>query len=602
LYSHWLTVHRALWDSPVHDRNAHYLFSLRLAADVRQGHVFALLGHLATAAIWPPLHGVLAGAVLLAGGLDYRLAVLPSLGGWLLTVLFGFLVARRAVRRGGNLAGLTAALFILASPAYRAYATDIMLESLGAGLSLVVLYCYLLTLQADTDKPWPGRCLGLALTALFLHKYNYWLLVLLALAADEVGSRPRAAWDLAWATASNIDWPRWLRSQLRAPLNYVLLVLLVLSAAVLARGDRPVVVQGRAVSLYPPHNLIQAAYVVFFLRLVGWWKTFGRDGSRQLDRRLRQVVGWHLWPAAVYLLLPKHASYFAWYVGPTNAHPGQKFDILAGLTEYSGWAVTEYHLTAWWAVLAGGLCLAALLLGRSRLAPGGAAVLWLLVIGAALTVTHPNHKARCLHSWLPAGWVLAGVGLSALVYGRLTARLPRARPWLAGAAVAGLGWAALPTLTAPGHAIEGGPHPEAACWLDPVDFCRPDLDRARRAIVLASVPVRALAQWTVLERDGRLDRLEENWAGFAGPGVDNRAGFLHWLKGTDCDTLVFFDRLAPGPVACDEFPDCAAHAQLRDLLLVQRAFGLVKEQAFPRHGCRVQVWKRGWGTAAYAGR
>ena len=79
------------------------------------------------------------------------------------------------------MAGLVAALFIAASPAHRAYATDIMLESLGAALSLLALYCYLLTVQGQPDETGKARCLAAALLLLFLEKYNYWLLVVLAL-------------------------------------------------------------------------------------------------------------------------------------------------------------------------------------------------------------------------------------------------------------------------------------------------------------------------------------------------------------------------------------------------------------------------------------
>jgi hypothetical protein len=39
LYLRFLHVDRALWYNPYHDRNAHYLYSLKLAADVRNGRV-----------------------------------------------------------------------------------------------------------------------------------------------------------------------------------------------------------------------------------------------------------------------------------------------------------------------------------------------------------------------------------------------------------------------------------------------------------------------------------------------------------------------------------------------------------------------------------
>lgn len=596
LYGHFRADSRSLWDGPAHDRNSHYLFSLRLATAVRQGHVLRLLEDLNRAAVWPPLHGVLAAGVLLVGGLDYRLAVLPSLAGWVATVAFGFLTARRAVRSGGNLAGIVAALFILASPAHRAFATDVMLESLGAGITLAVLYAYLVVVQDGPGRPWAVRCLGLALTALFWHKYNYWLLVLLALAAAELTRQPGVYWQALGEPLRRLDWRRWLMAQLRHPLTYVLVVVVLLTAAVFAHGDRPFVVAGRSVSLYPPYNLLHGVYVVVFLRLALWWRAGGGDWVKGLDDRIGQLVRWHAMPVSFWLVLPKHASMFLWFLSPANAEPGRRADVWEGLREYATWATADYHAAAWTAVLAVALIAVALLSWR-RLNPGGTAILWLLFLGAALAVSHPNRKERFLHSWLAAEWVAAGIGLSALVYGRLTALLPRVRPWLATAAAVGLGAALLPNLTLAGHAPEGGLHPQQPCWLDLVDFYRADLEQARRATVLAALPVKPMAQWTILERDGRLDRLEENWYGFAGNGCDNRDGFRHWLDTTECDTLVFFDHLYPGPSPWDVFPDCHAHAQLRDLLRGQNEFRLVKDQTFLPHGCRVQVWKRVRGAA-----
>ncbi len=208
LYVRFLDVHRHLWDAPLHDRNAHYLFSLKLATALRNGQVLAFLNDLNEARVWPPLHGLLAASLLLVGGLDYRLAVLPSLAGWIGAVLFAFLTARRMVERGGNTAGLLAALFVAASPAHRAFATDIMLEGLGAGLSLAALYGYLLAVQGRPDETWKGRCLGVILSALFLEKYNYWLLVVLALLLAECLTRPRLYFAAVRRHLRGIDWRR----------------------------------------------------------------------------------------------------------------------------------------------------------------------------------------------------------------------------------------------------------------------------------------------------------------------------------------------------------------------------------------------------------
>ena len=49
-------------------------------------------------------------------------------------------------------------MFILASPAHRAFGTDIMLESLGGCLSIMVLYFYLAAVQdaGDSGRPRSG--------------------------------------------------------------------------------------------------------------------------------------------------------------------------------------------------------------------------------------------------------------------------------------------------------------------------------------------------------------------------------------------------------------------------------------------------------------
>jgi hypothetical protein len=371
----------------------------------------------------------------------------------------------------------------------------------------------------------------------------------------------------------------------------VLALLLLACAAIAAHGHGPVAVGGRSISLYPPHNFLHAAYVVLFLRLVSWWRGGGREWVGRLDGRARQVVLWHLWPMAVWLLLPKHPSNFIWYLSLANADATQKFALLPGLKEYGSWAAEEYHAGPWGALLAAVLCGAGLLAGRS-LRPGGRAVLLLFVLAAVLTVAHPNRKARNLHSWLAAGWVTAGLGAAALACGRRTERFPRSRPWLAAGTLAGVGCLTLPALGRPAHAPEGGPHPNRPSLLAPVDYYLAELDGARRATILTAVPVKPLTQWTVLQRYGRLDRLEEHWYGFAGDGRDNRAGLAHWLRTTDCDTLVFLDQFGTAAAWWQDLPECAAAAQVRDLLPAQQVFRLVKERSFPEHGCQVQVWKR----------
>jgi hypothetical protein len=309
VYAGFLRDHRSLWWWPEHDRHAHYLYTLKVATALRDGSVARLGWQLVSAAVWPPLHGLLSGLVLGMGGLDYRLAVLPSLLGWAGSAVLAFLAARRCAPRGGDLAGLLAGAFVLASPSHVGYATDVMLESLGACLTLACLYCYLAAVQ--DDRPWRYRLLGLSLTALLLHKYNYWLLAVLALVGAEATARGRAY--LAWARQAlpGLDWRRLARGELRRPLNWLLALLLVVIAAVFLRGPRPLAIGGRALRIYPPGNILNAAYVVLLCRLAWAAWPWGRRLAG-LDARLRALVGWHLVPAALFFALPRHLAFFLW--------------------------------------------------------------------------------------------------------------------------------------------------------------------------------------------------------------------------------------------------------------------------------------------------
>jgi hypothetical protein len=590
LYARFLEVDRALWYNPYHDRSAHYLNGLKLATDVQNGRILQVLHDLDQARIWPPLHGMAAAAVLMIGGRDYRLAVLPSLAGWVASVLLVFLVARRAAPRGGNLAGLIAALLLAASPAHRAYATDIMLESLGAALTLLALYCYLLTVQAWPVDLGKARCLAAALFLLFLEKYNYWLLVVLALLAAELSSRGSLYWYAARELLRSVNWRRWSAAQLRHPLTWAVAFLLLVSVYACQCGERPLRLGAHAISLYPPHNLIHFAYVLLFFRVAPWWWRHGRYWARLLDNRLRQIVLWLVCPISVWFLLPKRPSYFLWYLSFADRAPHQQMDLLGGFRDYATWAVQDYYGSLVCALSAAALCFFGLLTWR-QLRPGGTAVLALLLMASVLTPLHPNHKGRMLHSWIPAMAVIAGLGAAALVYGRVTARRLRLRPWLAGATVVAAAWMNYPALRAFGHTVEGGPHVEQPSMLDVADAYLSDIEVDGRTLLLTTLPFKPMAQWTWLERFGNFDGLEERWHGFGAPGADNRRGFTDWLQSTDCDTLVFCETTIARP-GVDSGPECDLHAELRDLLPEQRIFRLAAQRELPHLACRVQIWRR----------
>src|SRR5580700_8520431 len=78
MFVHANTDPDQLWQGYYHDRNGHYAFGQDLALAVRTGDLQWFFSELEKAKVWPPLHGLVLAAVLLIGGIDHRLGIVPS--------------------------------------------------------------------------------------------------------------------------------------------------------------------------------------------------------------------------------------------------------------------------------------------------------------------------------------------------------------------------------------------------------------------------------------------------------------------------------------------------------------------------------------------
>jgi hypothetical protein len=586
-YGRFVEVARHLWTSGIHDRNAHYWLGLSFALDFRHGDLLHMLHDVHAARVWGPLHPLLVGAVLAIGGVDYRLAVLPSLAAWVGTAVFAFLAARRAVARGGNLAGLTAAVFVLASPAHQAFATDIMLESLGACLTLAALYFALVAVQERSPRA--GRLLGLALTALFFHKYNYWLVVALPLAAVALASQQRSSLRQAAGFVTGIRWREWLKAQLRHPLTYLLVPVLGMLAHVGWRGGGTLHIGGQRISLNTPYNLVHAAFVLLVLRLWPWWWRRGRALVRRLDAPARQLVYWHAWPVILWFLWPQRLGHFLWYLTRDHGHEQGTQGLAAGLAYYWNHMGTDYHRGSASLLIAGMLAGIAFLAWR-RLRPGGAILLALALLAALMTFHHPTHRSRFLHSWIAAGWVAAGIGVAQVVYGWFISRWQAIRPWLGAGALMGLLGLHFPGVLQAGHAPEGGPQAGRPSVLELTDAYLPALDTAQRPAVFANLPLKFLTGWTLMERHGRHVDVESELRGFGASPAEDRRCLEHWLRTTRCDAVVVLS-LAPGSPFYEPvpFPD---YRQVHAVLTGHTGFAPGVHLPLAEYGCEVEVWKR----------
>jgi hypothetical protein len=593
-YQHFLCDHRSLWYSNDHDRNAHYLYALKLAGALRGFRVVEFLHELNRAYIWPPLHGLLAAPLLAIKGFDYRLAVLPSLFGWIGTVVFAFLLARRCLPEWGDLAGLVAATFVLASPLHRGFATDIMLESLGACFTLLSLFLYVRTVQEGTLSCYRGLALGL--TAFFVYKYNYWLLTVFAIVGAEILVRGAYYARTVRTVLTGIDWRAWLRGELRQPLSWLTALTLLLLGGIMLSGIATIQLAGRTIRTHPPTALVSLAYLFAVLR-VAWWGWTHRAWLAGCDARMHAILFWHLCPVALFLALPRHFSTFLWYVSPNNA-PAEHSTLWQGVQFYAPAAVEHYHVGPWSAFLAGGLCLVTLVAWR-RLRPGAIAVVLLVLISAFLTCLHGNHQIRYLHNWIAALWVCGGIGAVTLV--SMLSRPFNTRVSRVAVALAVLVLVVMhaPPIVQRKKSVIGGPWEGRASMLDVGEaICRESAD-AEQFTILTTVPFRFFAQWFLLEHPDAARKFEPHWWGYGQTGQTNRDGFRRWLDSTNCDTLVIVDGTPPDTSGANV--EVQRHLALREQVLAQKTFHLVKEREFPGQGCRLLVYRRTERSGAAAG-
>lgn len=588
-YVRFLESPRTLWYSAEHDRNAHYFNGLSLAIDLRHLDVRQIRRDLDSHRVWGPLHAIVSGTLMAMTGPDVRVAVLPSLAAWLGTVLLGFLIARRSVTSGGTWAGLTAALFIVASPAYRAFAVDIMLESLGAFLSLLVLYCYVVMVQDRSAKA--ARSLGLALTALFLLKYNYWLLMLLPLLVVELAARrwtpvTSVAWSrLAWL--GHREAAKWSRGQWRHPLNYLLALVVVLFAVVVLSGGTTLHLAGHTISVRTGENLLHLAYVLLFVRALPWWWRTGWAWVQQLEFPMPQLFAWHVLPVALWFLWPKRLGYFFWYLTRNHGDEVAEGGWLSSVAYYWEHLGQDYHVASWSLFAAAGLFVVALLSCR-KLRPGGAAVLCVFLFAAFLAIRYPSHRSRFLHSWLAAGWVVAGIGLA-----EATTWVPalrgRAGAGLTALAVALLALLHLPGTLHSGHAPEGGPAAAKPTLLELSDRYLPALADARHPAILSNEPIKFFMLWTYLERYGRRAPIDIALHGDT-TAAEFPEAFARWLHSVPCDMIVHLD--FPRGSRLYEGADVPGYDQVPTLLAARSDFVLVERQDYPQYGCGATIWRR----------
>ena len=589
-----------LWRDYYHDRSEHYAFGQNLALAVRTGDPVWFVDELLKAQVWPPVHGLVLSAVLLIGGIDHRLGIVPSLIGWTLTIVLVALIARGMFRDRalGTAAAAIAMTLAIASPAFRLLACDVMLECLGAGLSAAALWAYGRATAprepadpAEAASRW--RLFAIILTALFFEKGNYWGLVVGAIGVAHLTNKSASDWRRWLAAARGIAARMTVPATARALLDpFVIAATLVLVLVIYLyhRGPTAIVLLGRDVSLYPPQNLVTLTYALLFTRFFLGWLRNRVVWDAALGPAERALLYWHFTPIAVSLLLPRRLSSFLWFVGPSNATTG--FDPLHGIAVYWHAFAEGFSVTPGIALLTLGLFAIGISQLR-RFPPGGRAVLALALVGFAGVAIHPQHQGRFLTSWIFAVWIGAGAGGAML----LEHLVPR-RAWLPVAGAAAMALAIASWREAPPAAYATAIHPTGGrpSDLDLVRPVLPDIAGLRSFAYATTFGESSLLSWVARENCRCKIDVERPWITTTSREVV-RSQIAARVASSLAPIFIIIDAPA-GPYA---FPELGwtydRMSGILDAMAAQDRYVRVAVHAVPQFGAEVSVWRRPDGAA-----
>lgn len=575
-----------LWRGDPSDRAPHFELGLSLALAARNLDPAWYWHQIEFAKLWPPVHGLVLSAVLLIGGLDVRLGVIPSLIGWTVTVAMTWVMARRLFQDQvvSVVAASVAVIYALASPSFRLLATDVMLECPGSALTALAVYLYMRT-YTPTPNATTWRLLAVTLTLLFFEKYNYWGLTFIALTLTHVMSTHASQNRKEWAAFARTWWRdrRHIAGVIiRDPAVLASLAVLGFVFYAYWHGPGTLDVFGLQLGIYPPENPTTVAYAILFVRLTVAWFRHRQSLDAALGVPGQAILYWNLLPVAVSFLIPRRLTWFLWENGSASSiHP--EHDPLSGLIEYAHGIGEGFTVAPWAAALAVLLASIALIQHR-RFPPQCQAIFVLVIVCALLVILHPNHQARFLASWAFAIWICAGAG-AGLVFQWATRRTDKrsVRAAVAVCAVAAL--AATTALTKPSWAVAAAVAHQTP---GPSEF---DLLPAFLPFIGGSSNIGFLPSsfgeyWFLLwnaEMQCRCRVITDSAGNLEGLSHDETVQrTLNMVRSTDADVIV--GTFSPANKVSND--------SLLEAMRTQNRFHLVASSAVPsRHG-EMMVWRR----------
>jgi hypothetical protein len=593
-HRHYVSHLDLRWSSIYHDRNAHYQAALCIACELRQGHIGrALLDLDAASVAWPVLHPLLLGLILTVVGPIPEAAVLPSLCGWMLTAVLAFWLVRRLGGPSGPIGGLVTVGLILTSPALRVMATDVMLESLGLGLTLTAVVAYAAWVQHPTSK---HACwLGAALSALFLHKYNYWGLVIFSLGIHEAIRNRKIVLQYTAQILNYIIDKKFIVRQSKSLVNYLIFALLILSLIIVYCDGISMTIFGYRIGIQRPRLLIQAAYILSLIRLGMWWSTRGRyTVEQQCGLPQRKLLEWATIPPLLWLALPFRLQFFVWYAGPGN-DPGILHHTFWQKCHYYFDGIYNNYFIHYWVAITSCILSA---IGMAHIILRNHNKLWkwiiplLFIVSCILTLLHPNEQMRFVHTWFPLFWLMSGIGFATLMNGIIRIIPPFINTVLASAAVLLIIGGILAGMLEPPQVRPefgrgyGNPSQSLRSVYNAYLY---HLSGQEETTILCNLP-EASWRWPFLERFGHKNGLRHNLREIGCFDPVSLADARRWLAATTSQTIVYVE-IPPYSPLYEPPPQGRDNSAIKVALLEQDRFRQVHAITLPHLGT-VSIWRR----------
>lgn len=583
----WIDV-RNRWTRFDTDTNSHAYVMLGLAQNAWKLDLIGWYKDFDGPRTWPPLHGFLGSFVQLAAGKpDIRLAIIPSLFGWWLTAVCAALAARRMTPVGGNAAGFFAAIFVLASPSHRIFAADVMLESLGAGLTMLAAWTYLRARQIGGAREWTW--FGVSLSLLLVEKYNYWVLIAIPILGWEILLQMLAWWKTpgAFRTVGGV-----LKNEARNPLSAAALLVGIVAFGGFALSRLQIPVFGKAFRVDAFINVFEAFAILIVFRVIQWRRASGPEWLSPLGDRWKGLFVGHALPAFVWFCLPKRFGSVVEYLTRRQSSTQDPNGWRSGMEFFAG-AAGEYYAVHWLLAVLTAFMVALALLQIRRMNAGAAVVFLTLAFCVFATAAQPTRGSRFMHSWAALLWVVGGAGFAASV---ASIRPVVARRTIVVGALATLAAFQAPSLLDRGKSSE--PHHERSpSTLAAADAFLESLTDARRVSFVSNVQISDFARWTYTERFPDRPRIECFIRRFSPDREKNAKLLEQWTADAGLDAIVSIDVDEKSP---QYFPGWESFEQFREHLEAQSAFVKSIERSFPELGCTVTVWRPSLQTARAA--